>query len=666
MSLLRGFNRLLVVLCIGLLALPVSASSHQRAKLEVAAPPPEAVVVRMIVKLRKASSTAASSVPGTASSMASSTTTTTASAGTESRIASLAGVAGMPLHLHRAMSGDASLIDLPAALSAADAEALADRLRASPIVEYAAPDYLRHATITGSINSPPNDPNFSQQWSLMSPSSIFYYNNGASITPITTVGGANLLPAWSISTGSTSTVIAIIDTGVLPHTDLNSSGGSTRLLPGYDFITDPFINNEGGLGRNANSADPGDWISDSDVRTHTQCQGQKISDSSWHGTHVAGIAAATINNSIGIAGIDGGARILPLRVLGKCGGFDSDIIDAVRWAAGFSVTGVPANPYRADVINLSLGGSGSCTSAYQAAFNDAYAAGVTVVIATGNEYARTVDAPANCNHVIAVTAHTVDGLSSIFANTGSQTTLSAPGGGPGTDPSGNQTGNDIGVISLGDTGLTAPVGSNTYMSYEGTSQATPHVTGTVALIRGLLPTASPDRILRFLTSTVRGFPAGSWCTKPSNRCGAGLLDTGAAVSAANQASLTNHAPQATLMPTQTGQAGLAMTFTLTGTDADNDSLTFQAVNGSLPSGATLSASGVFNWPSPVIGKYTMTYRVSDGIAYSPAQDIVIDIAAAPPAPAGGSSGGGSTTPDLWLLLAMVAWHKHRRGTRHTR
>src|SRR5690606_7514122 len=122
------------------------------------------------------------------------------------------------------------------------------------------------------------------------------------------------------------------------------------------------------------------------------------SGSSWHGTHVAGTIAAVTNNGIGVAGVAYNAKVVPVRVLGKCGGLTSDIADAIVWASGGSVTGVPSNPYPADVINMSLGGGGSCSSTTQAAINTARSNGTVVVVAAGNENTNASNSnPANCN-----------------------------------------------------------------------------------------------------------------------------------------------------------------------------------------------------------------------------------------------------------------------------
>jgi len=149
--------------------------------------------------------------------------------------------------------------------------------------------------------------------------------------------------AWTLTTGSSNLVIAVVDTGVLPHADF-----STRLLAGYDFVSDASKSHDG-LGPHASGADPGNWGSASD------CPSTGAVPSNWHGTHVAGIIAATGNNSYGVAGINWNSKILPVRVLGTCGtGTTSDIQAGMMWAAGLPVPGFPTNANPARVINMSL------------------------------------------------------------------------------------------------------------------------------------------------------------------------------------------------------------------------------------------------------------------------------------------------------------------------
>lgn len=115
--------------------------------------------------------------------------------------------------------------------------------------------------------------------------------------------------------------MAVLDTGITDHADL-----SANLAPGYDMIHDPFVSNDNDGGRDADSSDPGDAVS------RNECgRGSRPSNSSWHGTHVSGTISAATNNGVGLAGVTYNlAKIVPVRVLGKCGGYTSDITDGIR------------------------------------------------------------------------------------------------------------------------------------------------------------------------------------------------------------------------------------------------------------------------------------------------------------------------------------------------
>jgi serine protease len=269
-------------------------------------------------------------------------------------------------------------------LDRARAERLMRRLASHPDVEYVEVDKLNKPFGT------PNDTSYSQQWGYFS-----------------ATAGIRADQAWDLGNGA-GAVVAVLDTGITSHSDLNAN-----VVAGYDFIKDVTISNDGN-GRDADAHDPGDWA------PAGACDaGSPAENSSWHGTHVAGTVAAVTNNAKGVAGTAGGAKIMPLRVLGRCGGYTSDIADAIVWASGGSVAGLPANPNPAEVISLSLGGSGACSSTEQAAINSAVNRGTTVVVAAGNENANvSTSSPANCANVIAVGAITSTGQRASFSNYG--------------------------------------------------------------------------------------------------------------------------------------------------------------------------------------------------------------------------------------------------------
>ncbi len=412
----------------------------------------------------------------------------------------LSAAAGMALTYERPMSGEAHVLRLPHAVSQADAQAMADNIAQLPEVEYASPVLHMQAMQVGpeGETATPNDPLYGAQWHYFAPAASSY--------------GINLPPAWNITTGATSVVVAVLDTGIrFDHPDF-----AGRALAGYDFISDPAYINDGD-GRDADASDPGDVCTPS-------------SRSSWHGTHVAGTIGAASNNGVGVAGVNWGSKILPVRVLGKCGNDDPDIIDAVRWAAGISVSGAPNNPTPAKVINLSLGVSRGCTLAWQSAINDVLARGVTVVAAAGNSNANAANAtPANCIGVIAVGATLRNGKRTSYSNYGAIVKISAPGGICAAIPC---TISDVdGILSTYNAGVTAP-GANIYNYLDGTSMATPHVAGVASLMLSANPSLSPAQVLDILRNTATPFPDGACDADATKTCGAGIVNAGAAVALA--------------------------------------------------------------------------------------------------------------------------------------
>lgn len=380
-------------------------------------------------------------------------------------------------HVRRLAVG-ADLVRPARKLDRVEAETLMRQLAADPNVEYVEPDYIMVPTLN------PNDTHYGVQYG---------FGSGA--------GGIRADQAWDKATGS-GVVVAVLDTGVAPHSDL-----SANLLPGYDFISDATRARDGS-GRDSNPRDEGDWV------TANQCGGVHVAqNSSWHGTHVAGTVAAVTNNAKGVAGTAFNAKVVPVRVLGACGGATSDIADAIIWASGGSVAGVPANANPAEVINMSLGSTVAmaCSSTYQNAINSAVNRGTVVVTAAGNAGTVANHPPGNCSNVINVAATTATGSRASFSNYGSRIHVSAPG---------DQ------IASTANSGTTTPSTEN-YVYMSGTSMAAPHVAGVVALMQSAATTPrTPAQVLQILQSTARALPGAC-----SGGCGAGIVNALAAVNA---------------------------------------------------------------------------------------------------------------------------------------
>ncbi|SMD18072.1 S8 family peptidase [Kibdelosporangium aridum] len=387
------------------------------------------------------------------------------------------------------VSVGAVLVSPNKALDAKATNALLASLKARGDVEYAEVNGRMYADLT------PNDPMYPQQW--------HYFEATA---------GARVNTAWDTGLTGAGVRVAVIDTGRTNHTELNS-----RYIGGYDMITNAAAARDGN-GRDANAQDQGDWQAAGECGVGTPAR-----NSSWHGTHVSGTVAAVRNNAVGVSGVAPGAQIVPVRVLGRCGGTFADIIDGITWASGGAVAGVPANPNPARVLNLSLGGSGACPAALQAAINGARNRGSAVVVAAGNSNLDASTAtPANCAGVITVAASDRQGNRAVYSNFGATVEITAPGG--ETAPAAAN-----GVLSTLNTGATVP-GAQSYAFYQGTSMATPHVAGVVALMQNKklaagLPQLTPAQVQAALRA--RAMPGS--CV---GGCGIGLLDARASVAAA--------------------------------------------------------------------------------------------------------------------------------------
>ena len=401
-----------------------------------------------------------------------------------SQILKMNATAGISLKYLRPMSGHAHVLKLPYKMTLAKASFFAATLNQNTAIAYAVPDTRVHPMKI------PNDPLYAQQWHYKA----------------TTSNGMNLPGAWNITTGSTTTVTAVIDTGILPHADLDPA----RIVPGYDFIADLATANDGD-GRDPDPTDPGDGI-------------PFVLKSSWHGTHVAGTIGAWTNNGAGVAGIDWAGKILPVRVLGVGGGWTSDVVDAIVWASGGVVPGVPANTNPANVINMSLGGAGPCSPVWQNAIDNAIAKGTTIVVSAGNSSADASGfTPASCNNVITVAAHNNMSAMSYYSNFGAMVEIMAPGGEQffNNDPGG--------ILSTLDGGAITALSDNSYRFYQGTSMASPHIAGLAALMHAVNPTLTPTQISTAIQNTARPFIPGGLCLLNPGHCGAGIADAKAAV-----------------------------------------------------------------------------------------------------------------------------------------
>lgn len=484
-------------------------------------------------------------------------------AAAQRRADTLARRAGVPLTTGRAIGHRAQVL----MARGVDSATLAGRLAADPDLAYAVVDQRRRALTV------PNDPLFNEgppvnlqtlvggpevgQWYLRAPTELFR-------------SATNAQAAWARSTGS-GVVVAVLDTGVLPnHVDL-----AGQVLPGYDLVRDTTYSNDGD-GRDADASDPGDWVTAAEDASgpYRNC-GQQ--DSSWHGTHVAGIVAAATNNGIGMAGLAHGAKVLPVRVLGKCGGYDSDITAGMLWAAGVDQAGLSGSATPAKVLNLSLGGGGACGAAYQDAITAVTSRGAVVVAAAGNSVGRAVGTPAGCPGVIAVAGLRHAGSKVGFSDLGPEIAIAAPGGNCVNIERGTPC--LYPILTLSNSGLRGPAaGGSVYTdSFDisvGTSFATPMVAATAALILSVRPDLSPAQVKAAIQAGARPFPSSGAdngpsdptpvgvCRPPSAQeqlqcycvtglCGAGMLDSAAALTAAE--SLPK--PEVLSPPPSTGGGG---------------------------------------------------------------------------------------------------------------
>lgn len=393
-------------------------------------------------------------------------------------------------------------------LNSAEAASFMRELQADPSVLQVDVDELHQRLATFQAPAAaPDDPNYAEyQWNFYDPD-----------------GGVRAEEAWETSTGE-GVVVAVIDTGIIEGTmDLEGN-----VVPGYDMISDMRISRRDADGRVPGGWDVGDWVEE-DYCTQLGTLPHPAEDSSWHGTHVAGTVAQETNNGSGLAGIAHGAQVMPIRVLGSCGGFTSDIVDGMVWAAGGTVDGLPANENPAEVLNMSLGsvGPSACSAAYQDAIDQINGLGSIIVVAAGNSNANAGDyTMSSCEGVISVGATGISGGKAGYSSWGDRVDLSAPGGGGSVDGSPNGY-----IWQVVNGGTQGPVEGDWWLGgMSGTSMASPHVAAAAALVQSVAEVPLDWEQMRdLLTSTARAFPVSIPSSTPM---GAGILNLEALLEAA--------------------------------------------------------------------------------------------------------------------------------------
>ena len=491
------------LLAAALLMAPAAAQEQSGARRQPSSEADTDATPRMLVKLRRSAAARG------------------ANADAAARVAARAGVR---MRATRRVGGDLHVLEVEDLVPSDEALA---RLRADPDVEYAEPDRRRY------LHAIPNDPKYTGQWYLQT------LSRGASALDAET--------GWDVTSGTAGVVVAVLDTGVrFDHPDLMRAVAGGRLLPGYDFVATSTAANDGD-GRDADPSDPGDWVSAAE--TSTTFRGCSAVNSSWHGTRVSGIIAARANNSEGIAGVTWAPWVLPVRVVGKCGGFDSDILAALRWAAGLHVDGVPDNLYPAKVVNLSLGSIGQCPASYTDVIAEVVAAGTLVVASAGNE-GGPVASPANCPGVAAVAGVRHAGTKVGYSSLGREVALSAPAGNCVNTNGGPCLFSIDTTSNAGDTAPTTPIYTDQLNFTVGTSFSSPMVAGIAALMLSVNGNLKPAQtIARLEEGAATPFPTDAnvpTCHVPVSRfdiqngecncttdtCGAGMANIPGALKAA--------------------------------------------------------------------------------------------------------------------------------------
>ncbi len=560
------------------------------------------------------------------------------------RLATVALDTGLPSQNGTPVGDRQHLLRFDQPLSGAALEAAERRMRLNPQVASVEPD------VRMKRQAEPNDT---------------YYASGSQAylrTPAAgNVAAINLPPVWAVTQGRPDQVVAVVDSGVdKSHPDL-----AGKLLPGYDMVSDAVMANDGD-GRDADPSDPGDWVTEAELSA-ISFFGCEAADSSWHGTFIAGQVAAATNNGAGVAGVNWNAKVLPVRVSGKCGAWLSDVADGIRWAAGLAVSGVPANPNPARVINVSFGGAGACGATYQAAIDAARAVRSLVVVSAGNE-SGPLTRPANCSGVLSVGAVGQDGLKTWYSNYGGGVSVMAPGGaGVRGGPA---------LFSTLNAGLRGPQ-APTYGTKSGTSFAAPLVAGVASLMLAANSTLSPDELISRIQSGSRPFPnapgvascesaanLNTPCNCTTASCGAGLLDAAGAMQLAAS-------PAVAIAPVDPVAPG--GTFTLDGRSSTPSQgaqiVAYQWSQVSGPGSATIAAPGQAQTSVTLpAGQGSWVFRlvVSDSAGRSADNYVTVTTREAGGSDGDSGDGGGGGATSWWWglglwLVALAGW-RQRRGS----
>ncbi|MEO8444158.1 MAG: S8 family peptidase [Gammaproteobacteria bacterium] len=594
---------------------------------------------RLIIQLR-ATATADNEARATTQAL-----TATATAVRRARVAALTGRLGLPLRTSRDLGDDLIGLSLGRAVGGQDLAATLEALREDPDVEFAEVDQRRQ------VRTMPSDPLYYSQW---------YFQGHET-------AAANFEPAWDTTTGAADTVIAVLDTGVrFEHPDL-----AGRLLPGYDFVSgessSSFVSANDGGDWDDDASDPGDWVTPEEAQSGPLAGCDESPTSSWHGTRVAAMLGATTNNAAGIAGGTWNGSVLPVRVLGKCGGYDSDIVAGMKWAAGLPVANAPVNLHPAQIINMSLGGPGACSATYRRAMAAMRDAGVLVVVSAGNA-SGPVDTPANCTGALAVAGLRHVGTKVGYSSFGTEVGIAAPGGNcPGTPFT-----CEYSLTTASNSGATVP-GNSTYTDNTdananiGTSFSAPVVTAIAALMRGVNAALKPDEYIARIRESARPFPAAQpglptcpatsplagslgQCNCTASTCGAGIADAAGAVADALR-------PIARIVVPSSTPAGTNVTV-IGSSSAAARNRTIAAYNWTAISpgvnfiGSTSGPSAAVAMPAS--GNVNLRLSVTDDAGRSDSADVTLVATRS-------GGGGGLTHPLVLAVLGLLLVRRRLTG-----